>query len=76
METDACGVCNGNNNLATFVSDSSSEVINFGTLKLYKTVMCVTGRFLCSGSKCNIAPEFSASSKVQYLKQNQFEGIE
>ena len=32
METDACGICNGNNSLATFVSDSSSEVINFGTL--------------------------------------------
>ena len=33
METDACGICNGNNNLAMFVSDSSSEVVNPGTLQ-------------------------------------------
>ena len=31
METDACGICNGNNSLATFVSDSSSRfVFNLG----------------------------------------------
>ena len=30
METDACGICNGNNNLATLVSNSSSEVVDFG----------------------------------------------
>ena len=39
METDACGICNGNNSLATFVSDSSSEIINFGTLLYYNTIM-------------------------------------
>ena len=30
METDACGICNGNNSLATLVSNSSSEIVDFG----------------------------------------------
>ena len=32
MEADACGICNGNNSIATLVSNSSSEVINYGKL--------------------------------------------
>ena len=35
METDACGTCNGNNSLATLVTDSSSAVVNFGILQKY-----------------------------------------
>ena len=44
MEADACGICNGNNSLATFVSDSSSEVINFGTyiIEYYMRQPCVS----------------------------------
>ena len=34
MEADACGICNGNNNLATFVSDSASAIVNFGKLQI------------------------------------------
>ena len=30
MEADACGNCNGNNSLATLVSDSSSAAVNPG----------------------------------------------
>ena len=30
METDACGICNGKNNTATFVSNSSTGIVNFG----------------------------------------------
>ena len=41
METDACGICNGNNALATFVSDSSSQVVSFGTLKFMCICVCV-----------------------------------
>ena len=30
METDACGICNGKNSTATFVSNSSTGIVNFG----------------------------------------------
>ena len=34
MEADACGTCNGNNSLATLVSDSASAIVNFGILQI------------------------------------------
>lgn len=53
MQTDACGICNGNNNTATFVSNSLSQVVNSGTniyiVRHTFTCSCLKQNFICIG---------------------------
>ena len=34
----------------------SLTLVHYYIIILYETAMCVTGRLLCNGSKCNFAP--------------------
>jgi len=47
MQRDACGICNGANRTATFVTDSDSQVVEFGNFCficiIYYTLVCLPG---------------------------------